>query len=161
MADLTPAVRTLLQRALDAAELGVVLELDADSIHDWRATLDLPGPVDVVVEHVGADTHVVLGPVTVDLSGRDLVARLDTPGPDLEVGLVGGEVRGPRFVRDGGNGRMPPSELLERRTRSIRRRVRLGQHDDELDELVRREAEGRARPRVLRCLRRRLLQVTD
>lgn len=149
---MAPDLKNLLQLALDHAELGIALELDADSIRQWRAKLDLPGSlfdVDVTFDH--GDVHIDGGPVDVDIIDGDVTATVALPGP-LEIRLEeeDGQVRGPRLVPDG-----TPIGPLERSTRRVVRAVRRGRHDEVLQQLLDEERLGHARERVVRALRLR------
>lgn len=154
MAVLNPSLLSFIGAALAASELGIVLEMDADDIRNFRANLDLPGPVDLSVQGEDGRVHVYAGPVEVVVDGHDVIATLELPGPDLQIALVDGQLEGPRFVPEG-------SDPLRFPKRGVVRAVAAGELDDDLRGALTREKAGQARGAVLTALERRLEVVKD
>lgn len=149
MARLNNRIMDIIARAL-SAELGGVLDVEVEDLDTWRASLDLPGPVDVSIATDDGATSVTTGPLEVKLEDGDVTARLDLPGPDLEVSVVDGRVSGPRFVAD------DDESPLRFPKRGVVRAVKAGDHDDILEGLIVAEKAGKDRTAVVEALQRRV-----
>lgn len=157
---LPTALSTFIGQALRAAELGVTLEMDLEDIDTYRAHLDLPGPVDLTVESDDGRVRVTAGPLEVEHEDGEVVARLDLPGPDLEVSMADGKVSGPRLVADVPEVQLDDqAEVLGRSKRTVVRAVRSGSLDAVLERLLEREQAGRGRRAVVRAVQARLEAV--
>lgn len=139
-------------RSLRAAELGVRLEMAVEDIDTYRAVLDLPGPFDIAVEGDDGHVRVTAGPLLVEREqDGDLTARVDLPGPDIEVSLEDGRLSGPRFV---------PDSVLAKPKRTLIRLIQGGSLDAQLGELLQAEKASTARGAVVKALQTRVEAVT-
>lgn len=165
-------LRSLFAAGASLADIALRLELDVDSVSEWTAVIDGPGPFDVSVRAEGGSVTVEAGPAELTLEGHDAELRIDVPGNrDVVLEHTDGELRGPRLEAPN---RQDPMEFFARAVsdvelervsphlvalladvRALRQSVRAGELDDDLADLAALEQAGRRRGRVLRPIRRR------
>lgn len=146
---LPASITNLIARALTAAELGVVLEMDAEDIDTWRVGLELPGPFDLAIDNDDGDVTVTAGPVELTFDDGQVQAVLDLPGPDLMVETIDGKVQPPRFVPD------TDVPALRMPKRTLVRSIGAGEFDDQLEVLLVAEKAGARRRAIVNALSER------